>query len=393
MDNVALVRTFVEQIVEQKPCFLYNSELRVEPVSDALQLVASSGGLVAVSHTSDEVPQIAVRHQSPYWNMVHTVMAESGFLPTGKSRMAGFYEYQKITVPSGYQVRFTDALDILQAWCSYNNPEKVRPVMAMLILHRGHWYAIQDLTSQQGTLLIHTLKDTLKLYPLDRVIWLQKRTPHVSPAESHNPLSEVQHQANSTDSSDPPECLEPVPLSRSKKIGNYLVEAALLTSAQAEVALCDQRATGLRFGEILVKRGWLKEETIEFLMHNVILPQRAAARRRARMVTQRIRKHVTRNVETPPPPSPPSSHAANVKQSISVIEPDGERSSTPVLTETPNNRETLITSEMPDFIDLPPHSSPALHSRETLNTQDLDLEHSHSLDESERRQKSEAYES
>jgi len=64
---------------------------------------------------------------------------------------------------------------------------------------------------------------------------------------------------------------------RIKRLGSYLVEAGLITQAHIDVALADQEATGLRFGEILVVRGWLKEQTIEYLMEKIILPEREAA--------------------------------------------------------------------------------------------------------------------
>jgi rubrerythrin len=66
----------------------------------------------------------------------------------------------------------------------------------------------------------------------------------------------------------------PISLTESKRLGDYLVEAGLLTEAQIEVALADQATTSLRFGEVLIRRGWVKEETIEYLMQKVILPER-----------------------------------------------------------------------------------------------------------------------
>jgi ribosomal protein L37AE/L43A len=64
-------------------------------------------------------------------------------------------------------------------------------------------------------------------------------------------------------------------VTESKRLGDYLVEAGLLTDSQIEVALADQVTTGLRFGEVLVRRGWVKEETIEYLMQKVIVPERS----------------------------------------------------------------------------------------------------------------------
>jgi hypothetical protein len=59
-----------------------------------------------------------------------------------------------------------------------------------------------------------------------------------------------------------------------KPLGAYLVEAGLLSDAQVTVALTDQNLTSMSFGEIVVTRGWVKEQTIEYLMEKVILPER-----------------------------------------------------------------------------------------------------------------------
>lgn len=74
---------------------------------------------------------------------------------------------------------------------------------------------------------------------------------------------------------------ESVSSPRTKRLGGYLVEAGLLTPAQVDVALNDQKSTGMRFGEILAARGWVKQQTIEYFMQKVILPEQQAGRRRS----------------------------------------------------------------------------------------------------------------
>lgn len=59
-----------------------------------------------------------------------------------------------------------------------------------------------------------------------------------------------------------------------KPLGQYLVEAGLLNEAQIRVALADQQVTGMRFGDVLVARGWMKEQTVEYLMRKVVVPER-----------------------------------------------------------------------------------------------------------------------
>jgi hypothetical protein len=55
-----------------------------------------------------------------------------------------------------------------------------------------------------------------------------------------------------------------------KRLGSYLIDAGLLSAYQVDVALNDQASTGLRFGEIIVERGWVKQQTIDYLHRKII---------------------------------------------------------------------------------------------------------------------------
>lgn len=62
----------------------------------------------------------------------------------------------------------------------------------------------------------------------------------------------------------------------SKPLGAYLVEAGTIAPEQLEIALKKQSQSGKRLGTILVECGWVKQQTIEYLMENVVLPRRSA---------------------------------------------------------------------------------------------------------------------
>lgn len=62
-----------------------------------------------------------------------------------------------------------------------------------------------------------------------------------------------------------------------KYLGEHLVEAGLLSQARLETALSEQEVTGMCLDEILVQKGWIKQKTIEYLIKNVILPDRERA--------------------------------------------------------------------------------------------------------------------
>jgi hypothetical protein len=74
-----------------------------------------------------------------------------------------------------------------------------------------------------------------------------------------------------------------------KPIGRYLVEAGIVTSAQVEIALNEQKHSGRRLGEILVSHGWVEQPTIEYLMEKVVLPERET------FPEKRLEQHKTTN--------------------------------------------------------------------------------------------------
>jgi hypothetical protein len=117
-----------------------------------------------------------------------------------------------------------------------------------------------------------------------------------------------------------------------KKIGGYLVDAGLLTAAQISVALNDQESTGMRFGEIVVARGWLKEQTVEWIMSKVIEPERQALIRQQQTASQPASRWGNQGSYPMSQPSAPTNPkpAANPLQSVSA-----ERRATPVRTMRP----------------------------------------------------------
>jgi len=65
---------------------------------------------------------------------------------------------------------------------------------------------------------------------------------------------------------------------KAKQIGSYLVDAGLLKPTQVKIALQDQQTTGMRFGDIIVTRGWVKKQTLEYIVGKVVTLERALGR-------------------------------------------------------------------------------------------------------------------
>jgi hypothetical protein len=70
-----------------------------------------------------------------------------------------------------------------------------------------------------------------------------------------------------------------MPMPEFKRLGSYLVDAGLITTAQVDVALNDQTLMDdMRFGEVLVMRGWIKQQTLDYLITKIVDPEQAMAR-------------------------------------------------------------------------------------------------------------------
>lgn len=63
----------------------------------------------------------------------------------------------------------------------------------------------------------------------------------------------------------------PVAAARSpKRLGTCLLEAGLITLEQLDSALLEQQQLPLRLGEILAHHGWVNQQTVEFMVANVV---------------------------------------------------------------------------------------------------------------------------
>lgn len=281
MDNATLIRSFVESVVAGKNALMSNADLRIEPIGDTLQLWAKQEGMVSSAKPTQKTASVILKDKTHYWPTLHNTLIENSFLPTHPAPSKGFYQYEFAKVPPSYEVNYTDGLLLLQAWWQYRQQEDRSGLLGMLVWHGRTWYPVRNIDCTQGTLSILSWGNEISVQPSERVVWLLKvESKSESSSESSKDLtgSEVQ-SASSVESSQVTTEENSVPSpslsSSSKCIGNYLLEAGLLSAAQVDVILSDQASTGMRFGEIAVSRGWLKEQTIEYLMKHLIMPQQS----------------------------------------------------------------------------------------------------------------------
>ncbi len=61
-----------------------------------------------------------------------------------------------------------------------------------------------------------------------------------------------------------------------KPLGAYLIEAGIVNSVQIDLALNEQQLSQRRLGEILSAWGWVEQQTIEYLIEKIVLPEQQA---------------------------------------------------------------------------------------------------------------------
>ncbi|WP_299491197.1 hypothetical protein [Acaryochloris sp. IP29b_bin.137] len=336
MNNIELLKVFVSSYLSGCSALESNTELRFEPIGNTLQLLAKTEGLVATAKLAGEERYSSIRYKSSFWSQLHEAMIKQKCLPVRQSNISGFYEYKPIDIPRNYIIHFTNTLDLLQTWWKHEKENKQRYLMSLLILYRGTFYPIQNLVCERGIITIQISGHRMRLNPLNMLSWLQRiEQPTLSlPSEPKKKFKETQLKKRSNRSKQRQSIRRRTDVAHypgSKRIGSYLVDAGLLSLAQVEVVLSDQDSTEMRFGEILVSRGWLKFETVEFVFQNVILPQRTLAKKTvgvtdsSQLSFQRYRQERLNKVaDLVEEPSPPQRKALPLKTAKKTMPTSGK---------------------------------------------------------------------
>ena len=120
----------------------------------------------------------------------------------------------------------------------------------------------------------------------------------------------------------------PLASSSAKRLGSYLIEAGLITPAQVDVALNDQKMMDdLRLGEALVTRGWIKQQTLDYLIKKIVEPEQQALRQVKSSSPVAIERSLNQTSSSLPSRLPPpliQDANANERKSRPSVPPDDD---------------------------------------------------------------------
>lgn len=183
MDDLTLIEAFIAGSIQGEVVLLSNPNLRSEPIFDTVQLLAKKEGIIAIARPRQEPRSTLVKQKSFYREEIHQAMLAKGFLPIGTTEKDGFNNYQHYPVPNGYQLHYTNALQLWGVWWERKSRSRLGIPMDLLIFNQGSWSPFRDLMCSDGTLYLKTLGRELILHGSDMVVWLKKLEEDASPSK------------------------------------------------------------------------------------------------------------------------------------------------------------------------------------------------------------------
>ena len=177
LSDLGLIQAFVKDSIEGKEVLLSNSSLRAEKIYDVNQLMDKAEGVLLTFKLTDKLPLFRLKGDTSHWEAINQVLVFHHYLLVGEMDSRGFYQYQYVKLPKGYQGNCTKSVLLWRAWWRYRQRiVKGGIPLEMLIRTRGTWYPIRNVECGHGLIYIQTLGQEIQLHSNDLVIWLGKIT-------------------------------------------------------------------------------------------------------------------------------------------------------------------------------------------------------------------------
>jgi hypothetical protein len=172
LDDIELVRQFIQGEVK----LYYNQNLRVEPLSDTIQLLSKKGILLAKIKTINNVKVFLVRKESDYWELLNRLLIENSIIPLGNEE-GGLIRYEYQPIPDGFKANYGEVVNLWRIWRFQTHKKRSDVVMekALQIFIDNRWQAIRSMVFNQEDVYVTTFSDELVFTVNQRIIWASKK--------------------------------------------------------------------------------------------------------------------------------------------------------------------------------------------------------------------------
>jgi hypothetical protein len=163
-----------------------SSHLKLEFTETSIRLSTTNGKLIGISKQTNEWQRkVLVTNDSIYRQQIVETLRARGYVARQKSSHPDFTEYHYYRVPKGYQLHYTETIQLWRAWWHNKRDRLNAPNSSidMPIFTKGNWYPVVDLQPKQGNFAIQTAIGIISFAPEDYVVWLDRSgTSSVPPA-------------------------------------------------------------------------------------------------------------------------------------------------------------------------------------------------------------------
>jgi hypothetical protein len=290
------------QIARRLVYQLYQYTVEATPIQRLVVIEAaeSTGNvfLAASSQTIRDLQDIAAFEEYQYFGASHLIVDTGHTYCSPKSKQ--YIESVKVTksekehyleIVEKIFTIFTEFINELFVYAKTHSVEDVKPHLSTQFKPIGTYLL------ESGLINSSQLKDALtkqksSALPLGQIIssqgWVKQKTieylvTKVIASERQlkkvNSLSFVDHLESQWTNDLTPSSTPVTTASVSEpfmRLGDYLLEAALVDTEQLQAAIEEQKlaTASMPLGQIMARKGWIKQQTIEYLMEKVVLPGR-----------------------------------------------------------------------------------------------------------------------
>jgi hypothetical protein len=171
--------TIIDYFVRGHKQLISSQGLKLEYTETSIRLSDREGRLVGISKQVNQLQRkVLLSHKSEYREQILRAALQLGFITKQKSAHPDFSEHHYYEVPDGYQLKYTEVIELWKVWW-HNKRYQLNvpnPPIDVLTFTKGKWYSIRDLQPKQGNFIIHTERGEIAIDPEDYVIWLQSKS-------------------------------------------------------------------------------------------------------------------------------------------------------------------------------------------------------------------------
>jgi hypothetical protein len=164
--------TMVRRFARGKKRSVSNHNLAINYTHNSLQLSTPQGELIALNKISDKLHYILLKQDSNYWEFIHHLVIEHSFVPINdNTAQGGFTRYQKYQIPPGYQLKYTNAKDLLDLWQQHSSYGP-KQQLDLLFLSKSKWYRVKSAVPKRDKVLLTSVAGQIEISVNTEVPWI-----------------------------------------------------------------------------------------------------------------------------------------------------------------------------------------------------------------------------